>query len=171
MTRRTWQDHAEWSCKTIAAFVGSFVGVTLLDRLALGTLAEALFWPPYVIWCYWLVIRDIHFSRPQVAAPQVASVQVTFELADGKFGSKAERSRIHRFTDKLDEALTKSKVGHFDGDEFGEGKCTLFMYGQDPEAIYRVIEPFVREQQFLRGATVELFTPGQTQAARTEVGV
>jgi len=169
MMRRPWQDYAEWTCKAIAAFVGSFVGITFLDRLALGPLSEALLWPPYVILFYWLVIRDIHFKRPQAAAPQVASVQVTFDLKSGKVGSKAERANVHRFTEKLEEALTRSNVGHFDGDEFGEGKCTLFMYGQDPEAIYSVVEPLVREAEFLRGATVELFVPGQTRATRTEV--
>lgn len=128
-----------------------------------------MFWPLYATLAYWLVIREIYFTRPVPVTIPTASVRVSFALDDPKFGSRSERQRIHRFTAKLDAALATARVGEYDGDEFGEGECILFMYGPDPEAIYRTIEPVLRKSTFLQGAKVALFAPGSATAMRTEV--
>jgi hypothetical protein len=169
MKRTTWHDYAEWICSVIVAFAASFVGVALVQRFHLGEIGQTVFWPLYATLTYWLVIREIYFVRPEPLRIPMASVRVRFALDDPKFGSNSERLRLHRFTDKLDEVLAAARVGEYDGDEFGEGECTLFMYGPDPEAIYRAIEPVLRKSSFLLGAKVELFAPGSAIAIRTEV--
>lgn len=169
VNRTTWHDYAEWGCKIATAFLASFAGVALMERFRLGDFGQTLFWPIYATLIYWVVIRDIHFKRPKVAEIPKASVLVRLALEDSQFGTTAERQRIHRFTDKLAEALSASGVGDYDGDEFGEGECVLFMYGPDADAMYRTIDPILRKASFLRGAKVELFGPGAQVPLRTEV--
>lgn len=169
MIRTTWHDYAEWACKAAFALVFSYGGVALVERFHLGEFGQTVFWPVYAVLVYWLVLREIHFTRPKPAAVPLARVNVRFALGDPKFGSKSERQRIHRFADKLDAALVAARVGEYDGDEFGEGECVLFMYGPDADAIYKAVEPVLREAPFLQGATVELFAPGAQVALKTEV--
>jgi hypothetical protein len=52
----------------------------------------------------------------------------------------------------LDELLTTSKVGMFDGNEVGDNTLTLFLYGPDAELLFRHIEPVLRADEFCRGA-------------------
>ncbi len=45
--------------------------------------------------------------------------------------------------DQLEEAIRQAGLGVYDGNELGPGEVTLFMYGPDAEALYRVIEPIL----------------------------
>jgi hypothetical protein len=35
-------------------------------------------------------------------------------------------------------------VGEFDGEESGEGRCVLFMYGPDADRLFAVVEPILK---------------------------
>lgn len=164
-----WQDYAEWTCKAVAAFALSYGGLAIVERFGFGDVGQTFFWPSYAVLVYWTVIRDIHIRRPKPAVVPQASVRVRFKLEESTFGSNAERERVHSFGSKLDAALAAAGVGAYDGDEFGEGECVLFMYGPDAEAIYRTIAPLLHEESFLRGGTVELFSQGAQVALRTEM--
>ena len=52
----------------------------------------------------------------------------------------------------LDELLTDSEVGMFDGNEVGNGTLVLYLYGPDAELLFRHIEPVLRADEFCRGA-------------------
>jgi hypothetical protein len=56
-------------------------------------------------------------------------------------GSDEERQRIHDLEDRLADSIRRSAVGDFDGDEYGGGYCTIYMYGPSAEALFRAIEP------------------------------
>jgi len=51
----------------------------------------------------------------------------------------------------LDQMIRSSGAGEFDGDEFGEGACTLFMYGPDADLLFRAVEPALRSSPLVRG--------------------
>lgn len=72
------------------------------------------------------------------------AVLLYIPLSDSGFGSPEEREAIRKFSDEFEEAITASNVGEFDGDEFGEGQCTLFMYGRNADALFDAIEPVLR---------------------------
>ena len=55
------------------------------------------------------------------------AVLVFLKLSDSEFGTEEERDRIHALSDELHRAIEASNAGEFDGDEFGEGQCELFM--------------------------------------------
>jgi len=46
---------------------------------------------------------------------------------------------IHALSHKLEEVIKAKHLGEFDGDEFGGGDCTLYMYGPDADALFAAI--------------------------------
>ena len=55
------------------------------------------------------------------------AVIVHLRLDDSAFGSTEKREGIIELQDELAAAIDEAKAGEFDGDEFGEGECVLFM--------------------------------------------
>ena len=79
------------------------------------------------------------------------AVLVYLKLSDDGFGSTDERDQIHELSDRLEAAIENNHAGEFDGDEFGEGQCTLFMYGPDADALFGAIEPLLRDSPLSSG--------------------
>ncbi len=82
------------------------------------------------------------------------SVLVYFNLSDDTFGTEEERESIYMLGHRLAEQIDSQGVGEFDGHEFGEGHCTLFMYGPDANALYSAIESILRESELSAGGHV-----------------
>ena len=78
-------------------------------------------------------------------------IAVYFKISNDEYGTEEERDAIHRFTDKLAEVILESGVGVFDGDEFGNGECGLFMYGANADRLFNVVEPLLRGWKPLNG--------------------
>jgi hypothetical protein len=85
------------------------------------------------------------------AAPSDECVKLCVRLSDDEYGSAAERDAVHEFTDKLAAAIEEHHAGEFDGDEFGEGECMLFMYGPSADRLFDVIEPLLKGWEPLKG--------------------
>lgn len=77
-----------------------------------------------------------------------------FKLASEGYGTQEERDSIHRFTNELAEVIRESGTGIFDGDEFGNGECGLFMYGPNADQLFNVVEPLLRRWKPLEGGYV-----------------
>jgi hypothetical protein len=69
------------------------------------------------------------------------AVLVRIPLSNDEFGSPDERERIHALADRLRLAIDEEKAGEYDGDEFGEGGCILYMYGSNADALFRAVVP------------------------------
>ena len=91
-------------------------------------------------------------KRPAVK-PQDA-VLVYFRLSNSEFGSSDERDSVHRFTDTLDALIREHQAGEFDGDEFGNGGGTLFMYGPDADRLFETVHPALKSWEQLKGGYV-----------------
>jgi hypothetical protein len=70
---------------------------------------------------------------------------VTIGLCSGGMGDKEERGRIIALEHKLSAAIENSAAGEFDGDEYGGGSCTMYMYGPSAERLLAVTWPILRE--------------------------
>jgi hypothetical protein len=68
------------------------------------------------------------------------AVIVHLRLRDGRFGSPGEREAVSVLEGQLERAIESASAGEFDGDEFGDGKCILFMYGPDADRLFNAIE-------------------------------
>jgi len=72
------------------------------------------------------------------------AVIVTIRLCSGEMGDERERRHILELEHRLSEAIERSSTGELDGDEFGGGTCTIYMYGPSAEELYSVISPILR---------------------------
>jgi hypothetical protein len=98
--------------------------------------------------------------------PVSANEQAVLVYLDGKGLSDEvyKQYDVAGLEDQLVEAIEQAGVGEYDGDEFGPGEVTLFMYGPDAEALYRVVEPVLREYPLSQNARV-LIRPGGPEVA------
>src|ERR1043166_8430183 len=71
------------------------------------------------------------------------AVLVYLRLSDGAFGSDDQRARILELEERMEAAINNAGVGEFDGDEFGMGECTLFMYGPDADQLFATVKPLL----------------------------
>jgi hypothetical protein len=92
-----------------------------------------------------MLIGKRPFRKSRREVPEHALL-VTIPLSDDDFGSPEERERIRGVTGELDRVIKARRVGEFDGDEFGEGKCTLYMYGPDADALFEAVAPVLRSK-------------------------
>ena len=61
---------------------------------------------------------------------------VHLPLGGDRFGSSSEREGLFAMQDEMACAIRHAGVGEFDGDEFGEGECVLFMYGPNADRLF-----------------------------------
>jgi hypothetical protein len=73
--------------------------------------------------------------------------------------------RMTDLSDKLTEVVESANIGMFDGNEIGGDETVLFMYAPDAEALFRVIEPVLVEQESAHGAkaVIRWGEPGSPQ--------
>ena len=97
-----------------------------------------------------VLIRD--YKQNKIAKAEMESLinndsremlEIQFKLSDSKFGNEGERDNIHLVTDKLSQIIQESNTGEFDGDEFGEGMCSLYMLGESATEIYESIKSYL----------------------------
>jgi len=96
-------------------------------------------------------LTDSNRDEHQGGASEQA-VTVYLQLSDNGFGSEDEQHRIYDLSDQLAAAIDMQDAGEFDGDEFGDGSCTLFMYGPDADALFAAVEPILRASPLAEGA-------------------
>jgi hypothetical protein len=79
------------------------------------------------------------------------AVIVRLPLDDAQFGSEERREALNALEDELIKAVELAEAGEFDGNDFGQGECTFFMYGPDADVLYMVIEVVLQEFPVARG--------------------
>jgi hypothetical protein len=79
------------------------------------------------------------------------AVIVHLQLDDPGFGSAEMRESIYELQGSLTDAINKAKVGEFDGDDFGQGECLLFMYGPNADLLFDTVEPILKQSPHAKG--------------------
>ena len=87
------------------------------------------------------------------AAEEQALIAV-IKLRSGGMGSTEERDRIFALEDQLSDAIKQAAAGEFDGDEYGGGVCTLYMYGPSAEQLFTVTSPILTKLHAPAGSYV-----------------
>jgi len=67
------------------------------------------------------------------------------KLRSGDMGTEQERDRISALEQQLSKAIKNSSAGDFDGDEYGGGTCTIYMYGPSAERLLSVALPILKK--------------------------
>lgn len=83
-------------------------------------------------------------TRQVVIAGVEQALIATVKLSSGGMGTSEERRRIVALEDQLSDAIRKSAAGELDGDEFGAGVCTIYMYGPSAERLFAVAIPILK---------------------------
>jgi hypothetical protein len=79
------------------------------------------------------------------------AVTVHLRLTGGPFGSPEEDDAVAALGDELERAVEAASAGEFDGEEVGEHKCVLFMYGPDADRLFTAIEPVLKDTPLAAG--------------------
>jgi hypothetical protein len=75
-------------------------------------------------------------------------------LTEDPFGSEREREAIADLAGLLHRTIDDHGVGEFDGEEFGGGRCVLYMYGLDADRLFDAVEPILKAAPLARGGFV-----------------
>jgi hypothetical protein len=84
------------------------------------------------------------FTSGTKSTDEEQAVIVTIKLCSGGMGDKQERRHILELEHQLSEAIEKSSTGEVDGDEFGGGTCTIYMYGPSAEELFSITWPILQ---------------------------
>lgn len=82
------------------------------------------------------------------------AVIVHLRLTDDSVGHEAEREAIFQLEDRLADIIEGQQLGEFDGNEFGGGECTLYMYGSDADRMFNAISPILKATRLTAGGHV-----------------
>lgn len=95
------------------------------------------------------------------------AVLVHIRLSNAGFGTKEEVDGIHALSDRLEAKILEAGAGEFDGDEFGQGECTLYMYGPNADVLFAAVERELRASPFSRGGwVIKRYGPAQDSTAK-----
>jgi hypothetical protein len=111
--------------------------------------------------------KDSRMKSPEHA------VLVYIKLSDDKMGNEKERKDWHALEDRMERSIQTRQAGEFDGDEFGDGFCTLYMYGPDADALFNAVESDLRTAPLLAGsyAIKRYGSAGDPNARETRVAL
>ena len=79
------------------------------------------------------------------------AVIVHLPLDGDHFGSSSEREGLFAMQEQMACAIREAGVGEFDGDEFGECECVLFIYGPNADRLFDVVQPFLKSSTLALG--------------------
>lgn len=114
--------------------------------------AKPIAWSILLI--FLLVLGAFRGIRWTVNASEEQAVIATIKLNSRDMGSTEERQRITALEDQLSDAIKRSSTGEFDGDEYGGGVCTVYMYGPSAERLFAVVLPVLKKFRAPKGSYV-----------------
>jgi hypothetical protein len=99
------------------------------------------------------------------------AVIVHINLLDRQIETRRQYEAVQILEDQLERAIKDVSAGEFDGDEFENDKCVLYMYGPDADRLYQAIEPVLKAAQLASGgyAIKRYGTAGNLNARETRV--
>lgn len=83
-------------------------------------------------------------SQPTSKKSGDQALLMYLKLSDNELGETRERERIFKLEDALERAISRRRAGELDGDEFGGGFCTIFMYGPDANVLSEAVIATIR---------------------------
>jgi len=97
---------------------------------------------------------------------------VKLSLSDTEFGKEEERSKIQKLEDDLITAIQKKPgTGEFNGDEFGDGVCTIYVYGPSATQLFDLTIPILLDFQAPGGSfVIKRFGAPGAKEERTPLG-
>lgn len=86
----------------------------------------------------------------QLAEDQALLIKIRLEQEG--FGSSEERASLLPLTEQLISAI--AGIGEFDGEEWGEGLCTFYVYGASADQLFDAVSPVLRAYPIRKGSRI-----------------
>jgi hypothetical protein len=88
-------------------------------------------------------------------------------LSTKGFGTKHDGVACLEIEQDLEQEIVRGGVGEMDGNEIGDGECTLFMYGPDADKLFGTIASRARSSRLGKGAwAIKRYGPAEDPHAR-----
>jgi hypothetical protein len=129
-----------------------FIDSSLLGFAAMN--AKTIAWSMLLIFLFVLGAFRVFRTPRAVNAAEEQAVIATIKLNSGDMGSTEERQRVTALEDQLSDAIKRSSTGEFDGDEYGGGVCTVYMYGPSAERLFAAVLPILKKFRAPKGSYV-----------------
>ena len=119
-----------------------------------------------------LVLPYTRFSSSRVvSAADEQAIIVNIRLTSADMGNAEERKRIAALEEQLAAAIKESGAGDFDGDEFGNGFCTIYMYSPSADRLFIVVQPVLKKFHAPAGSyLVKRYGKPGAKQERVEIG-
>ncbi len=100
-------------------------------------------------------------------APVEQALIAHLPLSDKRFGSEADVSACQALERAHETEIENARAGEMDGNEIGQGECTLFMYGPSADKLLDVVSRRLRSSRLAkRGWVVKRY--GSAEDARAK---
>ncbi len=75
-----------------------------------------------------------------------------------RYGGSIDLTPLFALEKELDQAITQSRVGEYDGNEVATDGSdgSLYMYGPDGDKLFAAVRPILERTPFMKGATAIL---------------
>jgi len=135
-----------------------------------GMIRKPLIYVLLVVLLSSLALR-LYKTPHAAAAAEEQAVILKIRLASGPKGNEDEFKRIAKLEDQLAQAVEKASSGDLDGDEFGDGFCTIYLYGPSAERMFASVQHTLKGFRAASGSYVikRYGKPGSKQD-RIEIG-
>jgi hypothetical protein len=87
-----------------------------------------------------------------IASPRDQALLIKIRLEQDGFGSSEERASLLPLPEQLISAI--AGVGEFDGEEWGEGLCTFYLYGPSADQLFDAVSPVLRAYPIRQGSRI-----------------
>jgi len=101
-----------------------------------------------------LVALRIYKTPHAAAQAEEQAVILKLKLVSGPMGDEEEHKRLAELEDQLSNAIKQSSSGDLDGDEYGGGFCTIYMYGPSAERLFTSVLPTLKGFRATSGSYV-----------------
>jgi hypothetical protein len=115
----------------------------------------------YAIIALAILVVDTSSHRAQAAeSPSsllLAQAQMTEHAVIVHFAyGSTDLTRLFELEDKIEAAIKRSNVGEYDGHEIATDGSDgiLYMYGPSADRLFEIVEPILKQTDFMQGAVV-----------------
>jgi len=95
-----------------------------------------------------------HVIRADAERSLDQAVTIRVKLAGHGYGSQAEHQNVNAIEDRIRAAIGPLTGAHLLSDEFEDGLCSIYLSGQDADALLRAIKPVLDGWPMLQGGRV-----------------
>jgi hypothetical protein len=98
--------------------------------------------PLAMVWVGWNWIRGGGAKGQRYSS----ELTITLKLSNPDFGTQPERESLLALKHRLEGKLEASQSGQIDGEEFGDGECSLFLQTNAPAEAARLVQSFFKSE-------------------------